>query len=352
MKHWCILIACLFLAAGCDSSEVIATQTATAATAIAAAWTPTSTNTPTATPTPTNTPTPTPTPTPTVTLTPTPTPICPVIPKQLINVNPPQNISNREEAEKAYFSEVQASTQRYPIRNAALHWYPIIGVETADFDIYLTYLSPQLIVSAVHRESIRRDYDEEQETNLLREVNERLLAQNSIVFVFYVTSNKPNAKIDLSPFKDSVLMKTTRGQEIRPTQYEPLFDNPLDMRSGSHWGYIFFPLSAGCSNGQLINAIDLNQEPSISMRITNVRFSYEDFVPEFKTNLAWNFNLVPIDLSLEQALGIPEKTVDPMAPSPVPPDSSRPNATLADLSSIATVVGTVITVIGRLIPPV
>lgn len=88
MKHFCILVICLFIVTGCGpSSETIATQTATAATAIAAAWTatPTSTSTFTPTPTPTNTNTPTATatstptntstPTPTPTITPTPTPV-------------------------------------------------------------------------------------------------------------------------------------------------------------------------------------------------------------------------------------------------------------------------------------
>ena len=170
-----------------------------------------------------------------------------------------------------------------------------VGSETANVDFYLTYLSPQLLAAAIHREAVRRGATEQEEEALLLEANDRLVTQNSMVFVLYMRSDNPNATVHLEPFGDRAELLAFDGTVVAPWRYEPLFDSPLDMRPGTRWGYILFPLSS-CESGQPVNVVNLNQQPSLSVKIVNAGFSYPGNGPASSVTLSWTYNLVPIEL--------------------------------------------------------
>jgi hypothetical protein len=294
-------------------------------------YTPTPTSTRTHTPTPTSTRTPTRTSTPTVTPSPSATPTCPPVAVQLINTDPPLAISGSDAARQAFLAEIKASTHLTPIRGVWVSTGLLSG-EWLDFDIYMTYLSPHLIVSAVHQEAMKRSYNEQQERELLLEVNQRLIADNSMIFILYIRSYNPNAVVDLSAISSMTLL-TTDGRQIRPSKYDHLFDQPVDMRETIRNGYIFFPLSSGCSTGHLVEPIDVSAEPLLSVRINNARFAYKDQSPVLTTNFSWNYNLIPIGLPLDEALNIQVPDLPP---------ASSDSTILHDLADIAAIVGTVL----------
>jgi hypothetical protein len=202
--------------------------------------------------------------------------------------------------------------------------------EYANFDFYLTYLSPQLITAAVHREALARGFTTEEEEQLLRDVNQRLLTENSMVFILYMKTNNPDLGVNLSPVKQNIHLLPIGGPVIPPSKYEPLFDTEFDMRAqnGTRFGYLFFPLSNGCSNGQLVNAVDPSRLASVSVKIDNARVAFSNAGP------SWTFNLVPVDLGLEEALRIPDRQTPP----------SQQNLTLDDWANIGTIVSTVLDV--------
>ncbi len=259
--------------------------------------------------------------------------------QHLINTTPPRLIKDAKAAEEAFLAELRQSTKWYPAVNVAIEaGFLTIGRETATVDFYLTYLSPQLLAAAIHQEAVRRSYNAMEEERLLFEANERLVSQSSMAFVLYMKSDNPNAAVHLEPFGSKAQLLAFDGTAVSPSRYEPLFDSALDMRPGIRWGYILFPL-CGCTSGQLVDVVNLDQQPSLSVQIVGVGFSYPGYPPESFTNLSWNYNLVPIELPLEQALKIPERGAAPV----------EGNLTLQDWAAITDIVGTIITVVLRML---
>ncbi len=154
-----------------------------------------------------------------------------------------------------------------------------------------------------------------------------------MVFILYMKSGNSNVGVNIGPARQNIRLLPITGPAIPPSKYEPLFDKVFNMRTdnGTRWGYLFFPLSSGCSNGQLVNAVDPNRLASVTVEMARAHVEYSIMSP----GPSWTFNLVPVDLGLEEALQIPER--QHLSP--------EQKLTLNDWSSIATIAGTALEVL-------
>jgi hypothetical protein len=233
----------------------------------------------------------------------------------MINIDPPVELKTIAETENAYLALLKASTSTESIPTTFGSGFLGIGNKIVTTNFSLIYLSPQLIETAVHLEALKRGYGLDKEELLFLEVNKRLVSENTLAFILYIKTDNPNLTLSFSPVQDRVgLMTVNHTAKIAPSKFEPLFNQPLQTHGQPRWGYIFFPASQGCNNGVANDVIDISKEPSLSVQIDSMAFSYEVQPANATTQLSWNYNLAPMDMKLIDALSI-------IAPKPADPGS-------------------------------
>jgi hypothetical protein len=255
-----------------------------------------------ATPIPTSTPYPTHTPYPTVAPTPTPT-MC----------NPswrnPHNLNLRVAS--------SPGVARTILENELRRWTKVVpweaGLWYGNVEIYLTYLSPQVIEAIVAEKAVRDGLSSKESQDLLAEFDRRLQIRNAIPFLLTIRGDRDDeVLVTLGPLEQTMVMVSQRRQEFRPlTEYTPALASPINMVNGGLEGYVLFPRSVGSGCNPTINFLD---DHSFDVRLSAGSVIQPGLLGPFETkhlSSLWPFTLLP-EIPLEQAkeIPLPERAAD------------------------------------------
>lgn len=163
----------------------------------------------------------------------------------------------------------------------------------------LTYLSPQLIEAAIEYKAITEGLQSSRTAELREEVLRRLSQEQRIPFIFSVEANlgceegtEYSVKLALM---EGLSLYNLKGASVHPIEYDRIFDVEL-TRDGVRRGYIFFPKTV--KGADIVN---LYNDASFTVRLDNVQFiPKEAYFEHVTANLAWNYNLVPLDFPLDE----------------------------------------------------
>ncbi len=216
----------------------------------------------TATPYPTYTPAYTATPYPTYTpyLTPTPTP-------QPIACNPSwRDVRELQIPLGLTQEQVGAVLENEVLRTTRVVYLP--STEQRDVQLYLTYLSPQILEAVVLYTAIRDNLTLDQTHQILEELENRFQADNTIPFLLKVAGKDSRDTISLGPLEEHLAIVNQRQEEIPAlAAYTPTLADPINMALGGLEGYVLFPRSLGPN---CTPTVDILRDHSFAVRLKDL----------------------------------------------------------------------------------
>jgi hypothetical protein len=137
-------------------------------------------------------------------------------------------------------------------------WNVNLALIHANAKFRITYLSPQLIESAIAYKLKMDNSSNLSATELRDEVLRRLKTSDRIPFIFTISlaSDMESSALQ-TDLGNALILYDTKGNEFSPMGYDRIFDGQL--RDGTYHGYVYFPYSA----------IDLENASSFSIRLVS-----------------------------------------------------------------------------------
>ena len=220
------------------------------------------------------------------------------------------------------------------------NWTQVVSIPSGDANVnfYLTYLSPQLLESAIEYQSILKNLSAEDVSALESEVKDRLREKDTIAFLLRMMSSSPNLTIKFGDnFSANTWLENIDGDKFSPSEYDHMLDYPLLTREIIQ-SYIYFPKSY---EGKV--SVDLDRSPSIFIASSEINISNgSETIPN---NIAmWRFNLVPIEFPLADLEARP-----PSAPSSSASSSSGPSSNLG-ISDLLSIINFIFDFMASLVP--
>lgn len=206
-------------------------------------------------------------------------------------------------------------------RNTRVAFLPYPDEDERDFQMYLTYLSPQVVEAMALDKGSREGLGLQDLRQLIAAYDARLQNSNSVPFLVVLRATAPmkGETVSCGELEDTMVMVTENQGSIPPSEYAPALSLPINMSDAGLEGYILFPrnLGTGCTP-----SVDLLNDHRLDIHLQGI--DVRDCDPTLGVPLCrnrkdlsvqWNFTLLP-GRSLREVKDIPL----PERASVLPPD--------------------------------